>query len=280
MSQTTRTTAFVIVRNTGDRLVQERWASLLTIIGQTVAAGIHAGTVTQGPFTSQPTDAEQAAHWLVTTLNDRVVNLQARLSKIATAYPNVDLIWSETRPRRIVPHPARALDTAAALGELPDPATLGNLTVIPDPDPEQQPYAVQLWGYPVTLAEAPCGSCRNLVRYNLAARVVGHAPDAADPCDAPWPGEPRPDWATAQIEQQQAWAEAMRRGAALLDALMPATQHAPALGLRDQADASPGLTIDVRPDPGLHTHTADSPAGRCSACPPAGVDLSTPGPRA
>jgi hypothetical protein len=58
----------------------------------------------------------------------------------------------------------------------------------------------------------------------------------------------------------------MRRGAALLDALMPATQHAPALGLRDQADASPGLTIDVRPDPGLHTHTADSPASCCPAC--------------
>jgi hypothetical protein len=98
-----RTSTYIRIRNTGDRLIQDRWASLITIVGQVVAAGLVEGTVTTGPFTSQPTADEQHAVWLVTLLTDRVVNLQGRLARVAAAYPHTEITWGETTLRRILP---------------------------------------------------------------------------------------------------------------------------------------------------------------------------------
>lgn len=98
-----RTSTYIRIRNTGDRLIQDRWASLITIVGQVAAAGLVEGTITTGPFTSQPTDQEQTAVWLVTLLTDRVVNLQGRLARVAAAYPHTEITWGETTLRRILP---------------------------------------------------------------------------------------------------------------------------------------------------------------------------------
>ncbi len=94
---------------------------------------------------------------------------------------------------------------------------------------------VAKWGHTVEVTKSPCGTCGQPVLHNLGWKVVTHSADAVDPCDAPWPDEPRPAYVTAIIEQQQADVEAMRRGAALLDV----TVSAPALGVdgpRSEAD--------------------------------------------
>jgi hypothetical protein len=88
-------------------------------------------------------------------------------------------------------------------------------------------FEVAKWGHTVEVATSPCGTCGQPVLHNLGWKVVTHPPDAVDPCDAPWPDEPRPAYVTAVIEQQQADTEALRRGAGLLDV----TASAPALGL-------------------------------------------------
>ncbi len=65
-------------------------------------------------------------------------------------------------------------------------------------------FAVAKWGQAVELAEAPCGRCRQPMLYNLTVPCVVHAETAVDPCDEPWPFEPRPQWVKDAIVRAEA----------------------------------------------------------------------------
>ncbi len=78
-------------------------------------------------------------------------------------------------------------------------------------------FTVAKWGQAVELAEAPCGGCGQPMLYNLAIGCVVHADHGVDPCDGPWPDEPRPQWVKDAFARAEADAETIRRGSAILD---------------------------------------------------------------
>jgi len=79
-------------------------------------------------------------------------------------------------------------------------------------------FAVAKWGQSEPLAEAPCG-CGQPMVYNLAVGFVQHTDAAVDPCDEPWPFEPRPQYVRALFAQAEADAAAVRRASVVLDRL-------------------------------------------------------------
>ncbi len=94
------------------------------------------------------------------------------------------------------------------------------------------PLAVEKHGITIQMLEAPCGNCGQPMWHNLAFWQVQHTDAAVNPCDEPWPYEPRPADVKAVFAQAEADSEAMRRGAAQLDQLMAAENPAPAGAVR------------------------------------------------
>lgn len=81
-------------------------------------------------------------------------------------------------------------------------------------------YTVAKWGQSQAVAEAPCGGCGQPMLYNLAVGYVGHTDAAVDPCDEPWPDEPRPGYVKRIFAQVEADAAALRRAGPILDRLI------------------------------------------------------------
>lgn len=83
-----------------------------------------------------------------------------------------------------------------------------------------EPFTVAKWGHTAPLAEAECGGCGQPMLYNLAVGFVGHTEAAVDPCDEPWPDEPRPEWVKEAFRQVEADRETLRRAGPILDRLL------------------------------------------------------------
>ncbi len=95
-----------------------------------------------------------------------------------------------------------------------------------------EPFAVVKHGITIEMREAPCGTCGQPMWHNLAFWQVQHTDAAVDPCDEPWPNEPRPDWVREVFAQAEADSKAMREGAKALDQLMAAESPAPVWAVR------------------------------------------------
>ncbi len=88
---------------------------------------------------------------------------------------------------------------------------------------------VTKWAHEAPLAEGPCGTCGQSVLYNLRVGYVAHAEQAVDPCDEPWPYEPRPKALFAHAEKTRADMERALRALESVS-IFPAPQNLPAAG--------------------------------------------------
>lgn len=119
------TTAVITIGNTEQRFGQDRWSTLITLVDIELSTGGDSPITDRvGPLHAAPTAAAQVAAWQITMATTMVLTVQARLTRIAAAYPELDIMWLETTPRRIHPAPPDTpLTDQPTTGPTPGPAT-------------------------------------------------------------------------------------------------------------------------------------------------------------
>jgi len=98
------TAAHVEIADPGRRVDPGRWPGILMLVTTLLAAGGETRTITSaGPFQlPAPGFEPYRAIWALTVATIDVVALQAYLSRVGAAYPDLHITWAEYEPRPIL----------------------------------------------------------------------------------------------------------------------------------------------------------------------------------